>query len=291
MWVRDSHVTSYMYSTLYLSGGTFTDGIIRGVSSGDGGAGGGGRPAFLLVGNEAKLLNTIITNSVSQGVGAGEIEAGMISNCTFIACKKSNSSTSFAGALCLSGGKVIDCKFINCEAENKAAIVRLISKDAILRNALIADNKLASGSALSFEKTANNATTVNCRAENCTVANNHQSAADAAFVSGCTIAAEGGTLHNTIIWGNTNASGDQSNLIVSDPETGIIEHCMTNNPSFRKAGNYRLKRKSKAKGAGERLEWMTGALDLDGRPRIIGKEVDLGCYECELGSPTMIMLE
>ena len=36
---------------------------------------------------------------------------------------------------------------------------------------------------------------------------------------------------------------------------------------------------------------MTDALDLDGNPRIFGKKVDMGCFECTTGAATMLLLQ
>ena len=55
-------------------------------------------------------------------------------------------------------------------------------------------------------------------------------------------------------------------------------------------GDWRLTRKSPLRDAGLNADWMVGAIDLDGKPRLLqlnGKysataTVDLGCYECDL---------
>ncbi len=244
--VRDSKVDGYTYTAFYMTGGTFTDGVIRNVSSSDSGLGGGGRPAFKLEGANAKLLNTVISNSVSSAVGGGELVSGLVSNCTFTACKKTSTSTpTLPGTINVLGGNVINCSFTNCSTIGSAPIVMLNKGSAVLRNSLVADNTMVAGTALYIGYDGA------CRVENCTIAGNSQSDDGIETPAGCRLSK--GTLHNTIVWGNTNKSGDQSNLIVTDATTGKVEYCMTNNPSFRKIGNYRLKSRSPARDVGENL--------------------------------------
>jgi len=56
---------------------------------------------------------------------------------------------------------------------------------------------------------------------------------------------------------------------------------ITNDPQFvsLSTGNFHLSAGSPCIGAGTNMDWMVGASDLDGHPRIIGGRVDLGAYE------------
>ena len=58
-----------------------------------------------------------------------------------------------------------------------------------------------------------------------------------------------------------------------------------------KKAPYHLHISSSCRNAGQGREWMKGATDLDGNPRIFGKAVDIGCYECQEGPGLVILLK
>jgi len=53
--------------------------------------------------------------------------------------------------------------------------------------------------------------------------------------------------------------------------------------------DFRLPAKSPAVGKGVVRPWMTGATDLLGKPRLIGRYPDIGAYECQVGGFTLIV--
>ncbi len=55
------------------------------------------------------------------------------------------------------------------------------------------------------------------------------------------------------------------------------------------AGDFRLPANSPAANKGARLDWMEGATDLAGKPRLVSKP-DIGCYECQSGARTMLIM-
>ena len=55
------------------------------------------------------------------------------------------------------------------------------------------------------------------------------------------------------------------------------------------AGDFRLPANSPAANKGARLDWMAGATDLAGKPRLVSKP-DIGCYECQSGARTLLIL-
>ena len=66
------------------------------------------------------------------------------------------------------------------------------------------------------------------------------------------------------------------------PPVPIVEHLITNAPAYRRnraAGDFHLAAGSPCIDAGANLDWMAGATDLDGLPRVSGVAVDLGAYE------------
>ena len=84
-------------------------------------------------------------------------------------------------------------------------------------------------------------------------------------------------LVNTIAWGSATKS-------MLDSQLTQANNRVNEDPGFfRTAGKraYRLSQSSPCRDAGthEGRAWMEGSADLDGNPRIIGDEVDIGCYE------------
>ena len=63
--------------------------------------------------------------------------------------------------------------------------------------------------------------------------------------------------------------------------TDVGQGNITNEPMFvdLAAGNLRLLSNSPCINAGTNQDWMVGAMDFDGKPRLIGGRVDMGAYE------------
>jgi hypothetical protein len=116
--------------------------------------------------------------------------------------------------------------------------------------------------------------------------------------------AYGSTLNNCTVFGNTAAQGGgvnnvtAQNCILSGNSattganwlSGTYDHCctaplpsgagnFTSDPMFVGTGDFHLQVGSPCIDTGTNQAWMTGALDLDGLPRIAGASVDMGAYE------------
>jgi hypothetical protein len=91
-----------------------------------------------------------------------------------------------------------------------------------------------------------------------------------------------------------NVIGDQAPVFAFTPMNGAFFNCCfpsTNTligsgnragaPGFVNAadGDFHLAKDSPCLNAGTNRPWMAEAMDLDGRPRMRGGTVDLGCYE------------
>jgi hypothetical protein len=125
---------------------------------------------------------------------------------------------------------------------------------------------------------------------NCTLAGNTSTLAS--FDGGGAWLADGGTLNNCIVSGNTQDGA--WNIGVSGAGTTVRYTCspglsgsgnVTNDPAFvsAAANNYRLSVGSPCINAGSNAD-AQGTTDLDGNPRVIGGVVDMGAYECTSGS-------
>ena len=67
---------------------------------------------------------------------------------------------------------------------------------------------------------------------------------------------------------------------------------ITNNPGLKNlaGGDYHLRMTSPCVNAGTNQLWMTGAVDLDGNPRILKTIVDMGAYETRLWQGTIFKI-
>ena len=284
--VTDNAGSGYAGGAVTLSGGLFTHGVIRNNTNSDSGAGGGGRAAFSILGNSATAVSgtiafTIITNNTSTCVGAGQISAaGVVTNCVVSGNSASTTSNGTrAGALYITGaGKVVNTRIEGNKYSNNSShaefggeyggTVFLEHASALLRNCLVCDSDNNHPPAIRV---------TGGTVENCTVAGNAVSGSGASAAG--VVAASSATLRNTIVWGNT-VDGDASNV---SADGATVTTCLFADPYFRctPESRFMLKLKSPARNTGTFQSWMVGAKDLAGRPRIIGRAVDMGCYELD----------
>ncbi len=205
-------------------------------------------------------------------------------------------------------------------AHNHAAVQVL--NGAILRNTLVRDCKITQSAVIDGSKGVRSGAVIlhgSATVENCTIVNNdiyH----DAALTI---IPADISKPHtdyqpvvrNNIVWGN-RSTGNYVNDICDISKPKQAENCYLDeprvtyscaseltsgegniaaDPCFR--GNrigrapYSLRNTSPCVGKGIVLDWMTDGVDLNGKPRLIGTKPDLGAYELQTGTPTMMILK
>ncbi len=134
--------------------------------------------------------------------------------------------------------------------------------------------------------------------ENCTIVDN--SVEQNGIGNGGGVFQQGGTVRNCIIAGNrcddTNQGGvnagpedyhmHDSQYVANTcaPEVPEENGNIRLAPVFKDAANcdYHIGFSSPTVGAGSFVEWMDGAVDLDGEIRVLGRAVDMGCYETRL---------
>jgi len=127
--------------------------------------------------------------------------------------------------------------------------------------------------------------------DNCTIANNFSTVEPGGLQASGSV-----YVRNSIIVNNTNTTGVNYNyeLSLSSTYPSLTNCCTTPQvPTNRGSGNftnvplfvdahsndYRLSSESPCRDTGLNLAWMSGAIDLDGNPRIAYGTVDRGCYE------------
>ncbi len=165
-----------------------------------------------------------------------------------------------------------------------------VSGNATLRNCLIADN-IGRGFFLgrgSIPQTAGFCQLFGSPVtENCTIAFNRSASDDVP-----TVCMEAGTVRNSIFFGNFRegtASNDYANVKSAvtftnnlvDLTVAVDKGGWQGNPCFKNVPrqDYRLLSASPAIDKGMSLPWMEGAVDVYGRPRVRGKNPDIGAAE------------
>jgi len=210
----------------------------------------------------------VAKESHQTGRGGGGVYAASTGNYTFDRCVISGNVSAATGG---GGGGI------------------LLRATYVLRNCLIVSN-----SAYKWGGGLYNWTT-DGRVENCTIAGNRTTGSDTGggFWTAAGLACK---IENSIVYFNTAAgAGTTSNYVAdtvvtwtnccSAPDLNAISVSNVNNiaadPRFvdRAADNYRLSNISPCINAGVNRTWMTGAVDLDGRRRIVQDIVDIGAYE------------
>ncbi len=240
------------YGCLAISAGLFTDCAIRDFYTG---------------------LSKVSGSAISMS-------GGVVTNCVMSHNYLRTSGGSGKGAaVYMTGGTLVNCEVVgnigsSDGAANYGGTIRITS--GTVRNCLVARNSVPNRTSGIY---ATGGTI-----ENCTIVSNRCTSTTA--YGG--IYASGATFRNCIIYGNRNANG-------------ICEHTLGSNNSFSNcccpdeldgdgnivtppefadetAGDYRLVAGPCIDG-GANQPWMEGAEDLDGRARVVGDSVDIGCYE------------
>jgi hypothetical protein len=220
-------------------------------------------------------------------------DGGGASGCTLYKCTLSNNGAD-------RGGGAISSTLYACILTNNGADHGGGAYQSTLHNCILADNAGEFHSGGAFGGTL----------YNCTLTGNNGGdiggGAFAATLYNCTLtgnrARDGGgaynsTLNNCILYYNTADNGSNYNSSATlnyccttpDPGSGVGN--ITAEPLFVDllTGDLRLQLTSPCIDVGTNQDWMIGATDLDGNPRIIGGVVDLGAFEL-LNTPPVIAI-
>lgn len=230
-------------------------------------------------------VDCVFSNNVAmvRGGAANELVA---TNCFFIGNVATNGDGR-GGALYT--GSAANCRFISNVAKQGGGAYR-----SVLVNSLLARNH-----ALEYSGAVHGTTAVLL---NCTVANNSVEGTRGGAFDAAEIIAT-----NCIVWANIQLSDGATNNWGYDSRVRFA-HCLISplptggtdgggniavNPRFvdEGGGDYRLRASSPCVNAGMNLDWMVGAVDLDGQPRIFPPDglVDLGAFERIPGNTATIL--
>ena len=280
---------SWALNHCLLSGNSVT-------ASNNGSASGGGAHYITL--NNCTLTNNTVSavNGTASGGGASQCP---MNNCTLVGNKASTTGSGSAYGGGTDGW--YDTRMNHCILINNTASATGTgsangggASGGDLRNCLLAENTASAtggGYAAGGGSAGGGA---GATLYNCTVANNIASSTGETAYGGGVNGTTSNTsrLYNCIVWGNTvyhygtTQDNNWSTYITANyscttpiPTSGTNNK--TDNPLFANAGagDYRLQAGSPCVNAGSNSYVSSGALDLDGNPRIHGGTVDMGAYE------------
>ena len=235
----------------------------------------------IIIENESAIVTNCIVSGIAghdrRYLGTGvKLAAGTLTRSKVEDCSILTAESGSAGAVGLyqTGGLVDSCSFSGCRltgyrSYDEGGIVR--QDGGTIRNSLVADGSSECMSAVY----------VNGVMENCTIANNTNTCTTAERPNRVGLfIGPAGVVRNTVTALNVNTSLGETNICVEAGAT--IDHSVTSGDlKFKNVArsDYRLRVSSPAVNAGVKLEWMDGATDLMGNPRVKGGAPDAGCYE------------
>ena len=238
------------------------------------------------------LLHSMAIGPGNTGV-VGLYENATVSNCVI----RSGHYTQIDGVgVYARAGLVTHCVISNnyTSSAGYGGSVCLIRGGATLRNSLVCGAKHTSSSS-SKAALGTVYAAADCTVENCTIVANKATTGGGLYTSGEAV------VRNNIIrdneatinaddWYDATGTALYANNCLAaahDASDGTV----TGDPLFLDSSrrDYRLHRKSPARDKGVLLDWMAGALDLLGNPRVRGSLPDIGCHEFDGQDPLILL--
>jgi len=240
----------------------------------------------------------VVTNCIVRDLGADHdnMKTITVSGGTMVDCLVTNiviapkfTYLSRTGVK-LSSGLVDRCVIVDNSTGDQEGAVQV--SGGVLRNSLVARNRSPkNGTGVTVSGSG--------RVENCTVVSNSCNSGTDATATG--LHQTGGTVVNTVVWGNTALDGSVAN--VGKTGGSLTYSCMTPladgsgnteaDPLFRDAanGNYTLMSASPCLRTGSAAGYTGGSADCDlaGKPRFYGTRIDMGAYGRPKGGLSLII--
>ncbi|MBR1921301.1 MAG: hypothetical protein IJ829_04780 [Kiritimatiellae bacterium] len=250
------------------------------------------------------LADCVITNFAGDYAVYCGNNAACVSNCLFTGNTQAGWYGLVGGA---EGSLYTHCRFLRNTLSGGNGVGVATGLLATMRNCLIAENTAttAAGSAWVVDVAVNNGMDRGIL-ESCTIVSNVNTLASCANPA---VRLFSGYVRNNLVafnaladgtlkdFGFGSLAGKEANATYNVTTTaGTVEACtgsaVVADPLLKNvaAGNYTLKFTSPCKNAALAVEWMEGAVDLAGNPRIIGKVPDIGCFECATGTGLLLVV-
>jgi len=233
------------------------------------------------------ISNCVIINNSAPSGGGGIVLASDTTNNFIVNCTiTGNVTATYGGGIYVLGQQtaIRNCSIIGNIATNQGG--GIWGTNVTIQNCLIARNS-------SVTNIGGGIWMTNGIIESCTIVSNYAAVAG----GGVYVAGPGSKGTNNVIYFNTGASA--ANFTNTAGNTGLNYSCVipavdgtgniTNNPVLKNltGGDYHLRMTSPCVNVGTNQSWMTGAVDLEGNPRILNVIVDMGAYETRIWQGTI----
>jgi parallel beta-helix repeat protein len=277
---------------LFAGGGKVLNCRIIGNTSSN--AGGG---LFARIASVVVVRDCIVSNNFALNYGGG---VGLYAspNATMERCEiVDNTANDYAGGVYHSGGLMDGCRILGNTALTNGGGMYLSDANSLVRNCLIAGNQVTCGPTNIHLGGGGVSIYNDGHLVNCTIVSNTANTNTGGILYYSQVTGKFASVSNTIVYANlendkiSNWRAPRLNSIAYyhsclTPTNGLSPASANNiaaDPLFVDPdhGNYRLRSGSPCVNSGAPQDWMSGALDLDGRPRLdrFSRRVDMGCYE------------
>ena len=272
-----------------------------------------GKSVATVAHEDAELAGVTLTGGSADSPGSAlTLSDGLVRDCiiTGNGVGGVRDTGGMNGTVCMTGGRLMRCKIVKNDggtAWNSDCAAGVNASAGIIESCLIATNKMSywgnaytSVLGVKLKGTA--------KAVNCTIVDNvcknpgvNQDGNGAYPMATC--ASGSAQFVNCVIWGNVTEPGDESNYVwhgtAADyvncyAEVKVNDTCAAiADPGFtdRANGDYTLRADTVLRNRG--LDYATAGgiseTDLAGGPRVVGKAIDIGCYEGKAAGMLLIV--
>ena len=269
MLIVDSYFTNNwtVNDAAAIHGATISNCVISGSLSKTGGSGGG---AWNTHSYNTLFIGNVISNDAASAVGGAGQSGGFAVNCVFRDNKELSPNNRNSAGACMNVA-MTNCLVVGNVSSGSSYYAGAIvwANSAPCVNCTIVSNKCSNGIA------AGTGNFINCIFADNTPADvfKHKNSS-ATTLDHC--------LYRSVLSGSTVTTND----CIQVPSIRALKF-ESDDPDA--ANAYRLTRRSPARDFGLDVGMTAEDRDLDGLPRVYGKAIDAGCYECNIPAPGLLL--